>query len=119
MRILLIEDTADVRMMLAAWLEDEGHDVIEADSLASAMAAFQPPHRYEAVIADVLLPDGSGQDLAELARQAGVPVLLCTGDINTLNSLQNQGFRCLSKPFRFEALAAWLADMSLDSVSSA
>jgi|tagenome__1003787_1003787.scaffolds.fasta_scaffold20330339_2 DNA-binding response OmpR family regulator len=112
MRTLLIEDIADGRLVLAEWLKDKGLEVIEADSFASAKTTFQQEAECcEAVITDVLLPDGNGQDLAELVRPAGVPVLLCTGDANSLNGLHDQGLQYLSKPFRFEALAARLADI--------
>jgi DNA-binding NtrC family response regulator len=64
-------------------LESEDHEVVEADSFVSTMDAFQTPHCCGAVITDILLPAGNGQDLADLVRQAGVPAMLCTGNPTT------------------------------------
>jgi DNA-binding NtrC family response regulator len=112
MRILLVEDLEDLRILLAATLWDEGHVVIEASDFPAAVAVLAAPDTCDAVVADVRLPSGSGIALADLARQAGIPVLLCTGDPQAMSMLGEQGIRHLRKPFPLGALTDWISEVA-------
>jgi DNA-binding response OmpR family regulator len=61
-RILLIDDSASIRLAVRAYLEDAGFAVAEADSCAVALEQFgsQPP---DAAVMDYMLPDGTALDL--------------------------------------------------------
>ncbi len=70
LRILLVEDHADSRRALAQLLEIHRHRVETAASIAEALDRFGP-RRFDLVISDLGLPDGSGLDLLrELRRRA-------------------------------------------------
>ena len=112
MRVLLVEDSADVRTLLAATLREEGHEVIEAADFASAAALLAGSEACDAVVADVRLPDGSGIALADLAQDAGIPTLLCTGDIDAMVTLGRQNIRHLRKPFPLDALPHWMWEVA-------
>jgi two-component system OmpR family response regulator len=64
-RILLVEDDADVRLMLETALRGEGYEVDPAATAARARASLDAA-RYDLVIADWRLPDGNGLDIADL-----------------------------------------------------
>ena len=77
-RILLVEDEATTREILTEFLRREGYAV---DSVATAGAASTclDSIPYELVIADWVLPDGDGTDVADAAAQLGAKTLIVTG----------------------------------------
>ena len=58
--------------------------------------------RYELLVCDLVLPDGSGHDLVMAAGQYGMKILLMTGHPDEGKALRAQGIPCLLKPFRLE-----------------
>ncbi len=87
LRILLVEDEALIAMMLAEALEEAGHTVVAAHTVAEARAAWAAAEGlgggcgFDVLVADVGLPDGDGRGLPrELrARRPGLAVVLATG----------------------------------------
>ena len=80
-RILVVDDSPDVRLALATILEDAGHDVIEAndgDQVFDLAVAESP----ELVLLDVMMPRVNGFDaLATLkadTRTSPIPVIMVT-----------------------------------------
>ena len=62
MRIFVVENHEDTRFLLCLLLEQLGHTVFSAPSLAEALAAM-PAARCDVLISDIGLPDGNGWDL--------------------------------------------------------
>jgi CheY-like chemotaxis protein len=60
--ILLVEDHADTARVLRRILEHSGYSVTHADSVAQARVVADQ-RRFDLVVSDVGLPDGSGLDL--------------------------------------------------------
>lgn len=81
MRILLVDDSDSVRLTLAAILEDAGHVVIEATSLASARGCLRD-QPFDLILLDVHLGDGLGPTLIPEIRTAlpGVTIAVLTGE---------------------------------------
>ncbi|WP_459556811.1 response regulator transcription factor [Lacunimicrobium album] len=77
-RILIIEDQKNLLRSLTKTLQESGFEVIGADTLQSAREAIQ--RGIDAIILDVMLPDGSGLDLLQELRRLGsrTPVLILT-----------------------------------------
>ena len=78
--ILIVDDSEAVRITLEAIFEDRGFSVIGAASLAEAR--IQLSRRFDAVVVDLNLPDGSGLSLVRELR-AGTPapiVIILSGD---------------------------------------
>jgi CheY-like chemotaxis protein len=77
-RILVVEDEATTREILTEALRGDGYAV---DSVASAGAAATclQSIQYALVIADWLLPDGNGIDVADHAAQLGAKTLIVSG----------------------------------------
>lgn len=67
LRILLVDDHDDTRMIMGRILSMRGFDVSEASSVAEAFAKFES-QGYDLVISDLGLPDGSGHDLMARMR---------------------------------------------------
>ncbi|MCG6963147.1 MAG: sigma-54 dependent transcriptional regulator [Acidobacteria bacterium] len=81
--ILLVEDDQDVAVALKAILEQEGHSVEIAGSLAGARETLDE-RLPEIVLIDLGLPDGSGLDLLDEIRATDevVGVIMLTGSSN-------------------------------------
>jgi DNA-binding response OmpR family regulator len=81
MRVLLVDDSDSVRLTLAAILDDAGHVVIEADSLASARRCLHDA-TFELVLLDVHLGDGLGPSLIPEIRAAmpSASIAVLTGE---------------------------------------
>ena len=72
LRIFLVENDADTRQFFSMYLERLGHTVRAAETLADALAELTQS-RYDVLIADIGLADGTGWDLMRLLREEGVP----------------------------------------------
>ncbi len=70
-RLLLVDDAAFFRDMLAATLQASGFDVVKAGSGAEAIGCILADPVFQAILIDVELPDASGFELAERLREAG------------------------------------------------
>jgi DNA-binding response OmpR family regulator len=103
-RVLLVEDDRSLGRTLAERLAKDGIDVEWVETLASGKAAAH--QRWDLAIVDVMLPDGSGFDLApEIRRRSLTPIMFMTA----LNSAESRlrGFELgadeyLPKPFHLK-----------------
>ena len=80
-RILLVDDDVLIAMSTAGMLEDLGHEVIEANSGASALEALLANQGVDLMITDFAMPGMNGAQLAIEARRLHphLPILLATG----------------------------------------
>jgi two-component system response regulator AtoC len=79
-RILIVDDEHDLRVLVAERLEMEGFTVEEADRVTEAVRLLAES-RYDILLLDVRLPDGTGLDVLRFMRQSGIslPVIMLTG----------------------------------------
>lgn len=79
MRLLLVEDTAELALTILQFLQGQGHAVDHAADLQTATASLAVAD-YDCVILDLGLPDGSGMSLLRALRRAGnrTPVIIAT-----------------------------------------
>jgi two-component system, cell cycle sensor histidine kinase and response regulator CckA len=109
--ILVAEDDASVRSVLARSLRDYGYRVLEARDGAEALeVAASEPVPPSLVVADVVMPRLSGQPLSAelLKRWPGLSVLFISGytNLDSVNKgLVAEGREYLQKPIEPEALA--------------
>ena len=68
MRIMIVEDVAELRRMWRCILEKEGYSVIEASNGEEAMAAYRE-EAVDLVITDLIMPEKSGLDLIRDLRK--------------------------------------------------
>lgn len=106
MCILLVEDEALIREVLAEELAEAGFDVCEAESgdRALALIGAQTPDAFSALVTDVHMPGSlSGIEVATLlrARRPDIPVVYMTGRPDVLGGTGPLGSRTalLPKPF--------------------
>ncbi|MDN3712560.1 response regulator transcription factor [Paracoccus cavernae] len=79
MRVLVIEDEADIADAVQRFLQAQGHAVDLAPTLADADAILAVAE-FDAVLLDLALPDGLGLELLRRERRRGnrVPVIIAT-----------------------------------------
>ncbi|MDR3107227.1 MAG: response regulator transcription factor [Bifidobacteriaceae bacterium] len=108
-RILVVEDEVELASVVARHLEDEGYRVAVAGSIAEARAILRT-RSQNLVILDVLLPDGSGFDLApEIRRVTSAPIIFATAlgeDASIVRGLEAGGDDYITKPFNLGVLSA-------------
>lgn len=76
MRVLIVEDEADIRRFVRLALETEGHEVHEADGVKQALIEAGT-RRPDVVVLDLGLPDGDGVDfIRDLRGWSTVPVIV-------------------------------------------
>ena len=105
MKLLYIEDEADIREIAAFALEDEGFDIIFCESGEQALekaASFQP----DLILLDVMMPGMDGpttlQNLRKLPEIESTPVIFLTAKVqpNEVQSFLNLGaIDVIPKPF--------------------
>jgi DNA-binding response OmpR family regulator len=81
-RILLAEDEFLIRMMLAEELTAAGHDVVEANDAAEALALFDIANVWDLLVTDIQMPGSlDGLALANRIRAShpSMPVVYLTG----------------------------------------
>lgn len=77
--LLLVEDDADTAEFMTFALQRRGHRVTVAHSLAEALSAYRA-ETFDAVLSDIGLPDGSGQELnRQLQAIRPVPSIALSG----------------------------------------
>ena len=77
--ILLVDDSAFFRDMLAPLIKAAGYQVVAVGSAADALAALQSGARFDLVVTDIEMPDMDGFALAEAMRgapgTAAIPII--------------------------------------------
>jgi DNA-binding response OmpR family regulator len=112
MRILLVEDHAALRRMTADHLAQNGFIVDAVVSLEAAREALELA-RYDAMVLDLGLPDGSGVELLRAGRRdrPTPPALILTardGVAERIAGLNAGADDYMTKPFDLDELAARL-----------
>ncbi len=104
-RILVVDDDHRVLDSLSRLLEPL-HDVRAAASAVEALALIEREGPFDLVLADVIMPDMPGVDLAQrLRRERELPVVFMTGATSSQRrQLQLDEQSCLLKPFNLADL---------------
>jgi DNA-binding NtrC family response regulator len=102
-RILLLEDDTVVRMIAEDALRAAGYQVDVAERRATAQRLIET-RLYDLVIADVVLEDGSGLDVADTAAARGLETLVVTGYAPALDAARARNHDVLAKPYDPDAL---------------
>lgn len=79
-RILVVDDEPVIRLFLQELFEDEGYEVVTAESIAEGLAALKRGGLH-LVVTDKNLPDGTGFEIVHAAKAAEPPceAMIITG----------------------------------------
>jgi DNA-binding response OmpR family regulator len=108
-QVLVVEDEAPLRRIVARNLARRGHRVIEAGSLAEAEDALRPQgKRPDLILLDVCLPDAAGWDVLRQMHEspATAPKVIVMSALRPAQSRVDafHPAAVLLKPFPIEAL---------------
>lgn len=107
--ILLLEDDAALALGIGYTLTEEGFHVVKAGTLEEARKAFIE-NAPDLVLADIMLPDGSGYDFLSFVRENGdIPLIFltaCDEEVNVVMGLDMGADDYITKPFRAKELTA-------------
>lgn len=108
-RILLVEDDIDIIEKLQELLKAEGFQVVTAQRQAQALALLDE-NRFDLILLDISLPDGSGYAICSAARansadnkNKDVPVIFITAyddEASAVTGLDMGAEDYITKPFR-------------------
>jgi DNA-binding response OmpR family regulator len=109
-QIVIVDDDVTLAAMLVTLFARSAVSADTAASLADARARLAS-HRYEALVLDIMLPDGSGLDFCRELREQGedVPILLLSARGDTVDrvvGLELGADDYLPKPFEAAELVA-------------
>jgi DNA-binding response OmpR family regulator len=110
LKLLVVEDDRMFAELIRRGLKEEGYTVDVATDVAEGRAlAFV--HDYDAILLDVVLPDGTGLQLAQTLREKGLqtPILMVTGEDSTADLVRGLDVGAddyLTKPFDIRELKA-------------
>ncbi len=109
-RILLVEDDESISAMVGEILVNAGYEVVAAATVEQALERYGAANAvYDLLLSDIVLPDGTGIELADRLRAAvpGIPVLLSSGYPDQLarwKDMGPKGYHFLHKPFTVSSL---------------
>jgi two-component system, NtrC family, nitrogen regulation response regulator GlnG len=112
-RVLVVDDDAAIRTVIAQALRRHDHEVTTADTLAQ-MDRLLAQQRFDVLITDVVLPDGDGlRHLASVTqRYPELPAIVLSAQ-NTLTTAvratEAGAYEYLPKPFDLDVLARAVA----------
>lgn len=100
--VLLVDDDAGVREVIAAILEDLGCQVVCAENGADALVQLEANDQISILITDINMPGMDGHELAHRATRLrpSLKVLQLSG-----RERRRDGFPMIRKPFSEEDLA--------------
>ncbi|HZO29107.1 MAG TPA: response regulator [Chloroflexota bacterium] len=105
--VLVVEDDASIRSLIAELLDDAGYRVLEADCGKMALSLARE-HAPSVALVDYMLPDMSGLDVLERLRtqreSRHIPVMLVSGRAHQLVDRQHGADGVLMKPFDINVL---------------
>ena len=108
--ILIVDDENNMRRILTAILQDEGHVVVEAAGAKEAIERISTA-QFDLVLTDQKMPDGTGLSVIAAARDAdpSLPVVMLTAFATVdlaVEAMRQGAFDFIAKPFTPDGVLA-------------
>jgi CheY-like chemotaxis protein len=115
--ILVVDDDAAVRAVLAEFLEQQHFEVHTAEDGEQALRLFRTV-LFDVIFVDFQMPGMTGLEMTAAVRRTHphIPIALATGTANSLDMdmVTRAGItRVFQKPFDLETLSSWMRSLSL------
>ena len=110
-KILLLEDDISLVDGLKYSLKKNGFDVEVARNVCEAIKYLAEISKYDLLILDVTLPDGTGFEVCEKVRKQNqqIPIIFLTAsdeEVNIIRGLDSGGDDYVTKPFKLGELCS-------------
>ncbi|HEX8179300.1 MAG TPA: hybrid sensor histidine kinase/response regulator [Pyrinomonadaceae bacterium] len=115
-RVLIVEDTSDLRVLLGKLVERMGYEAVTADSAAHALALLEREPRIDLLLTDWAMPEVSGGELITKLkcdpRWRNLPSIVLTGHDSVVAEAAAAGCdRFLVKPVLRDELQETIAEL--------
>jgi DNA-binding NtrC family response regulator len=112
-RVLIVEDEANMRKLIALHLRADQHSPVAVGSVREGLAALETQD-FDVILTDQKLPDGEGLEILEALSNSGsataVVVLTAFGTVElAVETMRKGAFDFLTKPFAADNLKAVIA----------
>ena len=118
-KVLVVDDTKNIRMILTKCLELEGYEVMTASDGKQALEMFAA-HTFDLAFLDIKLPEIRGTEVLRRIRELGIktPVIIITAYATVKNAIDctNMGaVAYVQKPFSAEKIKSVLKEFDYSS----
>lgn len=108
-KILLLEDDISLIDGLKYSLEKNGFSLNIANTISQAIKIFSENPKYDLLLLDISVPDGTGFEVCEYVRKIGysTPIIFLTAsdeEVNIIRGLDCGGDDYITKPFKLGEL---------------
>lgn len=109
-KVLIVDDEPLIRRVLSRFLNKDGVEVIEAESVKTALSVFHLNKPIDALLCDLYLGADSGWNVAEsiYALQPTITIVMLTGCYDAGVAPVGLPYTVLNKPFSPDALRSAL-----------
>jgi DNA-binding NtrC family response regulator len=114
-KVLVVDDTKNIRMILTKCLELEGYEVLTASDGKQALELFMT-HSFDLAFLDIKLPEVRGTEVLKRIREHGIktPVIIITAYATVKNAVDctNMGaVAYVQKPFSADKIRTVLKEI--------
>ena len=118
-RVLIADDTKNIRQLLTTCLQHEGYDVISVDNGQAALEAFQK-NSFDLAFLDIKMPQLSGTEVLRQIRSLGIdiPIIVITAFPTVKNAVectQMGAIAYMQKPFTTNRVKQLLQEIVITS----
>lgn len=112
LHILVVDDDADVLVVLVEMLRVSGFIVTSAESGVAMREILSDKAElpFDAVILDCAMPGEPSAQLALHAKSLRLPVVMISGSMEAMNFADENGLQLLTKPFRTDGLLSAISE---------
>jgi signal transduction histidine kinase/CheY-like chemotaxis protein len=117
-RILLVEDEAGVRAVVASYLREQGYEVLEAADGREGLELYAEHRgRVGVVVTDISMPRLDGWGLVNELRRVGerIPIVVMSGYPGRTHRADDDRLEQLAKPFALPELTHAIARLAHDA----
>ena len=114
-KVLVLDDTKNIRILLTKCLELEGYEVLAASDGQQALDLFKF-HKFDLAFIDIKMPNMSGTEVIKRIREAGIntPVIIITAYATIKNAVectQMGSIAYIQKPFTADKVRSTLNEV--------
>ncbi|MDP4146919.1 MAG: response regulator [Bacillota bacterium] len=121
-KVLVVDDTKNIRMLLTTCLELNGYEVVTANNGPQALDIFKQDS-FDLAFLDIKLPEMSGTEVLRRIREMNIhiPVIIMTAFATVKNAVECTRLGAvayLQKPFTADKVKSVLSEVSLNNANT-
>lgn len=115
-RVLVVDDEADIRLIIHSLLETDDYEVMSAENGQEALEKLEGDVKPDIILLDLMMPNMSGYSLLHELHHRGLhtafSVIVMTADRLTKQQIDRMGIKgFISKPFDINELQRMIEEL--------